>query len=307
MTTKFTSLAELIERVYRTSEFDVIPWADAAEDVIDVLRLIGVPQSYLQKTTNGQMENPVPIIITNFRGTLPDDLAVPGSCRLIQLDSNFNIVNFKMMLESQDLFYQSPTVAEEFVTVANDYTGTMSDTSLTMKLDEMQSQLDQLDTEEAVRTGESLIDDIRSSRNKIVTAGKFAVDFTPKYKLNSDYIFTNFKDGFVEMEYKAYPIDDMGLPMIPDNIRFIKAVEWYLISRIDLKRWRTSRNASDQKVWEMSDREASWYIASARSAARTPSLDMMESIKKMILRSIPKINEHSTGWKNSNMGEQRKF
>jgi hypothetical protein len=307
MTTKFTSLAELIERVYRATEFDNIPWADAAEDVLDVLRLIGVPGSYMQKTTNGQMENPVPIIITNFRGTLPDDLAVPGPCRLIHLDSNFNIITFRAMIESQDIFFQSPTVSEEFTTSIKDYAATLTDTSLTMKLDEVQLKLDDLDVEEAVRDAESLIDDIRQARNRIVTAGKYSLDFNPKYKLRDDYIFTNFKEGFVEMTYKAYPIDGMGMPMIPDNIRFIKAVEWYLISRIDLKRWRTSRNASDQKVWEMSDREAQWYIGSARGAAHMPSLGSMEAIKNMILRSIPKLNEFRTGFKNTGNMEQRKF
>lgn len=42
MTSTFISISEIIERVYRTSEYDVIPWADATEDVLDCLRLIGV-------------------------------------------------------------------------------------------------------------------------------------------------------------------------------------------------------------------------------------------------------------------------
>jgi len=119
MTSKFTSLSELIERVYRGTDLESIAWQDAAEDTLDVLRLIGVPQSYIDKTTNGQLDNPVPIIITNFRGELPSDLAVPGACRLVMLDSNYNIASFKMMIESTDLFYMSPTVLEEYNTAYN--------------------------------------------------------------------------------------------------------------------------------------------------------------------------------------------
>ena len=81
MNSRFISFKEVIERVYRGTDLESVPWADMCEDIIDVLRLIGVPQSYLDRTTNGQMDNPIPIIIENFRGELPNDLAVPGPCR----------------------------------------------------------------------------------------------------------------------------------------------------------------------------------------------------------------------------------
>lgn len=307
MTSKFIPISEIIERVYRTSEYDVIPWADATEDVLDCLRLIGVPQSYLDKTTNGQGDNPVPIIITNFRGELPFDMAVPGPCRLIQLDNNFNIQTFKMMVESQDLFYQSPTVMEEFLTSGQDVAAAITPTSLDLKINLVQAELDALDTQDAINGLTDIISDIKQAESRIVVSNSAHVDFFPMYKLNNNYIFTNFKDGFVEMAYKALPVDSDGMPMVPDNIRFIKAVEWYLISRMDYKRWRTTRTPIDQKVWETSDRESLWYITSARSGAKMPSVDMMESLKRMILRSIPKINEHSQGWKHSNVQEQRKF
>lgn len=307
MTSKFTSLSELIERVYRTTEIESIPWQDAAEDVLDVLRLIGVPQSYVHKTTNGQMENPVPIVIDNFRGELPFDLATPGPCRLIQLDSSYNIYSFKPMIESTDLFYQSPTVIEENNTSVRDYASALVATSLQLKMDEAQTEIDNGDLTDATETLNDVIDDIEQAQGRIVTSSKTNQDFVAKYKLNSNYIFTNFKEGFVEMSYGAYPVDSFGMPMIPDNIRFIKAVEWYLISRMDYKKWRSTRNPNDEKMWRESDRESLWYISSARSAARQPSLDMMESIKRMILRSIPKINEHASNFKNLNTQEQRKF
>ena len=116
MTSKFISFQSIVERVYRTAEYDVVPWQDLMEDILDVLRLIGVPQSYLDKTTNGQGENPIPIIVENFKGELPHDLVVPGPCRLIDLDNQSNIMGFKTMVETQDLFYQSPTIQESFNT-----------------------------------------------------------------------------------------------------------------------------------------------------------------------------------------------
>lgn len=307
MTSQFIGLSEIIERVYRNAEYDVIPWSDAAEDVIDCLRLIGVPQSYINKTTNGQGDNPVPIIITDFKGDLPNDMAVPGPCRLIQLDSLYNISSFRMMTESQDLFYQSPTVAEEYITSVSDYAGTLTATSLELKIDEVEAELAALQTQNAIDGIEDIIGDVRQAQGRMVTTNNINQNFSPKYKLNSNFMFTNFKNGFVEMSYQSYPVDSLGMPMVPDNIRFIKAVEWYLISRIDYKKWRTTRNPMDEKVWETSDRECLWYITSARSGARSPSLGMMENIKNMILRSIPKLNEHQTGFKNTGNMEQRNF
>jgi hypothetical protein len=310
MTSKFTSLSEIIERVYRTTDNESIAWSDAAEDCLDVLRLIGVPQSYIDRSTNGQGNNPTPIIIDNFKGDIPLDVAVPGPCRLIQLNSAFEIASFKMMVESQDLFYQSPTVREQAQTSVSDYSSTLVATSLELKMDEVEADL-ALGTTAGVTLADAalddVVDDIRQSQSRIVTSATGQQQFSPMYKLNSDYMFTNFKSGFVEMSYKAYPVDEFGMPMIPDNIKFIKAVEWYLISRIDYKRWRTTRNLADEKMWKVSDTEALWYIQSARTAARVPSLSQMESIKRMLLRSIPKVNQFAQSFKTSNIGEQRKF
>jgi hypothetical protein len=307
MTTKFTPLSGIIERVYRTADYESIPWSDAAEDVLDCLRLIGVPNSYQDKTTNGQGENPVPIIVSDYRGELPYDMAVPGPCRLIQLDSNYQIMSFKVMEESQDLFYMSPTVREQYNTGISDSSSTLVATSMQLQMDEAQAEIDAGDLAGAEALLEDTISDVRQAQSRIVTSSTTNTDFFPRYKLNNDYIFTNFKNGFVEMSYKAYPVDEMGMPMVPDNIKFIKAVEWYLISRIDYKRWRTTRNPSDEKMWLYSDKEYLWYAQSARSAAHMPSLAMMESIKKMMLRSIPKINEFRNGFKNTPTQEQRKF
>jgi hypothetical protein len=309
MTSKFTSLADIIERVYRGTGIDVIPWADAAEDVLDCLRLIGVPQSYLDKTTNGQQDNPVPIIVSNYRGELPFDLAVPGSCRLIHLDSTYNISSFTMMVESTDLFYQSPTVAEQFATDVNAFSSasTLVATSLELKMDEAQDHIDSGDLADATTDLEDVIADVRQAQGRIVSSSSKNLDFIPKYKLNNNYIFTNFKNGFVEMAYKALPVDDAGMPMVPDDIRFVEAVRWFLTERIDYKRWRATRNPNDEKMYLNSSRECSWYMASARSKGFSPTVDKMESIKRMILRSIPKINEFKTGFKNSTITEQRKF
>jgi hypothetical protein len=307
MNGKFISLASIIERVYRGTEYENIPWQDAAEDVIDVLRLIGVPNVYYDRVTNGQNDNPIPIVIDGYKGELPTDMAIVGPCRLVHLNGNDEIVGFTAMHESQDLFYQSPTVLEDQNTNQYNLAGSIAPTSIEQRLDLAQENIDDGNLTDAEDQIQDIVDDVRRAGLRATSSNFIGTNFVPKYKITNNYMYTNFEYGFVEMSYKAYPVDELGMPMILDDIRYIKAVEWYLISRIDFKRWRTSRNAADANFYAHSDKEACWYIASARSKSKVPSLDMMESIKGMILRSIVKLNEHKNNFKNTDIIEQRKF
>ena len=307
MNGKFISFSSIIERVYRAAEYETIPWQDAAEDVIDLLRLIGVPQIYFDRATNGQDDNPIPIVVDNYKGELPMDLAMRGPCRLVHLNGNDEIVGFTAMHETQDLFPYSPTVLEEQNTNIHNLAGSIAPTSIEQKLDLAEEQISDGDITDAADTIQGTVDDIRRAGLRANSSNFIGSNFIPKYKVANGYLYANFKYGFVEMSYKAYPLDEMGMPVVPDDIRYIKAVEWYLISRIDFKRWRMSRNATDERIYSHSNNEALWYIASARSKSKVPSYDMAESIKNMILRSIVKLNEHKNGFKNTDIIEQRKF
>lgn len=307
MNGKFVSLSQIIEKVYSQTEYESIPWQDCAEWVIDLLRLIGVPNIYFDRTTNGNNDNPIPIVIDNYKGELPADLAITGPCRLVHLNGNDEIVGFSAMRESQDLFPYSPTILEEQNTTVFSLAGSIAPTSIEQKLDSAQEQIDDGDLTDAGDSLQGVVNDIRRANLRASSSNFVGSSFTPKYKINNGYLYTNFKYGFVEMSYKAYPLDEMGMPMIPDDMRYIKAVEWYLISRLDFKRWRTSRNSADERIYDRSNSEALWYIASARSKSKVPSIDMMESIKNMILKSIVKLNEHKHNFKNTDSMEQRKF
>lgn len=123
------------------------------------------------------------------------------------------------------------------------------------------------------------------------------------YKINNRYIYTNFETGFIELTYTGFVTDNSGFPMIPDDERYIKAIEWSIIEFLDYKKWRNGD--LPDKVYQNTAQKRSFYIASAISKASLPTIDQMESIKNMWLRSIPKVNEHSTYWKYFNIGERR--
>jgi hypothetical protein len=112
------------------------------------------------------------------------------------------------------------------------------------------------------------------------------------YNVQGNYIFTSFKDGAqVIMFYKAFPVDQEGYPLIPDDISFKQAVQSYIRLKVDYVLWR--RNIIARDVFEYSEREWMWYVGQAKTKALTPNYDMMESWKNQHLTLMPRINEQA--------------
>ena len=124
------------------------------------------------------------------------------------------------------------------------------------------------------------------------------------YKLNNGHIFTSFDDGEVVMVYMANPTDEDGYPMVPDNIKFIKACQAYVGSKMILKlqlKGKTINPRAEQKI----ETDLAWYTGAADSAARIPTIDEMESWKNMFLKLIPEINNHSNAFRADGQMERR--
>lgn len=131
----------------------------------------------------------------------------------------------------------------------------------------------------------------------------YSDEYSYQFKIDNDYIITNFEEGYLELSYKAFVTDDHGFPKIPDDQRFINAITWSIIEQLDYKKWRVGEIAD--KVYAKSEREKLWYIGSARSKADIPSPQKMESLKNMFLRTITKTNEYTNYFKYSNIPELR--
>lgn len=72
---QYVELSEIIERLYRKYPIsEEIKISDAALWAFDILNSLGIPDFYIEKTTNGLEDNPSPIVIENYRGSLPLDI-----------------------------------------------------------------------------------------------------------------------------------------------------------------------------------------------------------------------------------------
>lgn len=121
------------------------------------------------------------------------------------------------------------------------------------------------------------------------------------YKINNNYIFTNFTDvADVLMAYKSFPIDSEGYPLVPDDIKFKEAVKAFVRMKVDYKNWRKGKLTAD--VYAYSEREWMWYCGAAGTAGNGFTLDRMETFKNMMTKLLPKINEHNSAY--DNLGSQ---
>lgn len=102
------------------------------------------------------------------------------------------------------------------------------------------------------------------------------------YTLNESYIFTSFESGEVELHYKAFPTNNLGMPLIPDDIKFVMATQAYIAERIGFRLWMQDHLA--QQKYNKLEQERMWYIGAAQTRAAIPSIDEMEGMKNRYLR-----------------------
>lgn len=114
------------------------------------------------------------------------------------------------------------------------------------------------------------------------------------YTINDNYIFTSTDSVTIEMAYYAFPIDDCGMPLIPDNVKFVNAVSSYVAERIGFGLWSIGK--IPDKLYVKLEQERLFYVGAASSAAAVPSVDQAETWTKGWARLNPVINQHMTSF-----------
>ena len=118
---------------------------------------------------------------------------------------------------------------------------------------------------------------------------------TPTYKLQSGCIHTGFSDGIVEMSYKAFPTDERGAPLIPDDIRIILYVTYSVAESLAMGLWIKDQLA-EAKYREIS-KECAWYIGSAQNSARLINADKMQILSNTWTNPVRDSGHHMAGFK----------
>lgn len=122
------------------------------------------------------------------------------------------------------------------------------------------------------------------------------------YSINDSYIFTNFKNGQLCLSYLAFPVDEDGFPLIPDNVSYREAVYHYIVKKLFYPDYISGK--LNPNIYQ--DMEAEWdaHCMQARGKANMPDVDKMQSIMNQFVRLIPDINAHSAGFTTLNAKEK---
>lgn len=89
--------------------------------------------------------------------------------------------------------------------------------------------------------------------------------------INDGFIFTNFKDDAIFLQYYAFPYDENGLPMIPANVETEKAVEWGIKYQLLLNFWLVDDLSNSLNKWQKAEQEAEKWFAEAKHLNKLPA------------------------------------
>jgi hypothetical protein len=118
------------------------------------------------------------------------------------------------------------------------------------------------------------------------------LDFT--YRIEGDYIFTDFNIGKLQMAYWALPTDTDGYIMVPDIPSVIQAIESYIKFR-HLEILADIQQVPYNLV-EKEEQNYAWYIAQAQSKQFMSNLDTMEQMINIQGQLLPNRHLHRTGY-----------
>lgn len=118
----------------------------------------------------------------------------------------------------------------------------------------------------------------------------------PTFKTQGRVIYTSFKEGTIEISYKSMPVDSEGLPLLPDEPTFLRALELYI-----KKQWFTilfDMGKISPAVLQNTQQEYAFAAGACNNTFNIPSVSEMESIKNMWNQLIPRFNEFRNGFRN---------
>lgn len=124
------------------------------------------------------------------------------------------------------------------------------------------------------------------------------------YIVEKGIIKTSIENGCIIISYKALNIDEDGFPLVPDNEPFKMGMEYYILHRYLEPLWLAGKVTD--KAFNYIEQKRHWYMASADTSMKMPSIDQMESIMNGINRIITDTTAHEKFFRNYGEKERLK-
>lgn len=109
------------------------------------------------------------------------------------------------------------------------------------------------------------------------------------YNISGGYIFTEDDEATLEMAYEAFPIDDRGYPLVPDDEKVIEYVKEFIAEKITFNLYAANKIPKD--IWDTIDRRRMFMAGAAHTSLIRPNPDTMESWTWARLKLVTRIND----------------
>jgi hypothetical protein len=107
--------------------------------------------------------------------------------------------------------------------------------------------------------------------------------------ITDGFLYTNFTKDCIYMKYYAFPLDEDGLPLIPDVERVERAIEWCIKYNLLYNWWFNNSVPDLQNRWQAAQLEYEKWLAESKRELQMPYFSqMVNNIRKN--RAINKIN-----------------
>jgi hypothetical protein len=116
-------------------------------------------------------------------------------------------------------------------------------------------------------------DDYRHDDNE--DFGAFRGRRYDEISINDGFIYTHFKKDYIYLQYYGIPLDAEGLPMIPNDTKIKKAVEWWIKYQLTLNWWFNNEVPDIQSKWGKAEEEYYKWYSEAEYICKLPSFQQM--------------------------------
>lgn len=151
-----------------------------------------------------------------------------------------------------------------------------------------------------VRTTTNPVVYYRYTSDTFHTSGNRVHSAPYTYKVQGNYIFTSEKDTTIEIAYLAIETDECGLPVLPDNAKFIRAIEAYIKYKHFTVLFDCGKITG--QVLEKADQEYCWAVGACQSEFNRLTLDKAETVLNILNNIFSPTDLHSNGY--ANMGDK---
>lgn len=125
------------------------------------------------------------------------------------------------------------------------------------------------------------------------------------FKIQGDIIYTSFKEGQLEISYLAIPMDGEGFPLIPDNSKYMRALEYYI--RKEYFTVLFDMGKITLPVLQNTQQQYAFYVGQAQNEFVKLDVSRAESLFNGWSALLPRNNTFEEGFSNVGVKERLKI